>query len=85
MFRSHLAFILLVVSIPVLGPAVGEVNDEDELDKDEEETSHQPEVHPHLGEGGVAGDPEGADHPTDNYEILDPPAAVLEEHIEVID
>ena len=43
-----LALRLLVLAHPDLGPGVGKVDDEDELDEDEEEGADEPEVHPHI-------------------------------------
>ena len=68
----------LIVAVPGLGPAVGEVNDEDELDEDEEEAADESEPHPDGAEGAGVGDPEGCDHAADDDEVLDPPEPVLQ-------
>ena len=60
-----------------LGPAVGKVNDEAQLDEDEEEAAHDAKVHPHLAKGSV-GDPEGADHAADDQQVLEAPEPVLD-------
>jgi hypothetical protein len=66
-----------VLSLPGLGPAMSQVNDEDQLNEDEEEAAHQPEVHPGGAKVAVR-DEEGADPAADDEEILDAPETVLQ-------
>ena len=75
--QPALGVLLLVVSVPGLGPAVGEVNYQDELDEDEEEAANEAEPHPDSAEGAVW-DPECGDHTGDDNEILDAPESVLD-------
>ncbi len=55
-----------------------EVDDEDQLDEDEEESADEADVHPNLSEGAVGGDEEGADHGRDYHQVLDAPEPVLD-------
>ena len=63
-------------ALPALGPRVGKVHDQDQLDEDEGEPAEQPEVHPGGAEGAVR-DEEGPDAAPDHDEVLDAPEAVL--------
>lgn len=67
----------LVVSIPGLCPAMSEVNDENELDDDEKESSDHAEVHPDFSERSLR-NPEGSDHAGNDDDVLDAPEAVLD-------
>ena len=48
--QPALGVLLLVVGVPALRPAVGEVNDQHELDEDEEEAADEAEPHPDSSE-----------------------------------
>ena len=67
---------LLVVLAPGLGPAVREVNDEDQLDDDEHEASDHPEVHPRWSEVSMR-DEESSDPTRDDECVLESPESVL--------
>jgi len=66
-----------VLSLPGLSPAVGQVDDEDQLDDDEEQGPHQPKVHPGVTEAAV-GDEEGAHPAADHQQVLQGPESVLQ-------
>ena len=72
-----LAVVVAVVVLPGLGPGVGKVDDEDELDDDEHEAADHAEVHPGGPEVAV-GDEEGADAAGDDDQVLETPEAVLD-------
>ena len=62
---------------PRLCPAVSEVDDEDKLNDDEQESSHHSEVHPGWAKTAVW-DKEGSDAAGDYDEIFDAPEPVLD-------
>ena len=66
----------ILPALPALGPGVGKVDDENQLDEDEGEAAEQPEVHPGGAEGAVR-DEECADAAADHDHVLDAPEAVL--------
>ena len=72
-----LAVVVAVVVLPGLGPGVGKVDDEDELDDDEHEAADHAEVHPGGPEVAV-GDEEGSDAAGDDDQVLETPEAVLD-------
>ena len=55
---------------------MSEVNDQNKLDQDEEESSSQSKIHPDLAESSVW-NPECPDHAGNDDQIFDPPEPVL--------
>ncbi len=66
-----------MLRLPGLGPAVGQVNDEHQLDEDEEEAARHPKVHPGGPEAAV-GYEKGADPAANDEQVFDAPESVLQ-------
>ena len=65
-----------MILLPALGPGVGEVYDQDQLDDDEQEATDHSEVHP-GGPKVTVGDEESPDTTSNDDQVLQAPETIL--------
>lgn len=67
---------VVVVGLPILGPRVSKVNDENQLNQDKGQATNQTKVHPSMSKAAMR-DEEGANHAKDDNHVLEAPEAIL--------